>query len=965
MRLLVLVLLFSLSLFAKDTKKAIEVTNLKDGTSIIKINLNYEYTGKISHRIRGSNGSYGINIPIPGYWDVLSVNGYLSYNPSITLDKDTSSGAISLNDTVIKQFRLSDNSGTGIKFKVNPKYLKQYNWIKFEMFQHLTNSKANCDDSLRDDIWTEINLADSYLEFHIRKKPIPEQIDSLTTHMIDSKQYELEPINFVVSEDPTDEELRQYAMLSGAIANSLVYRIAPISVSKDIDFKKHNVIVTTRDKAKDRLAILDNYFFFDHNPLYAINFNSKNSNEVTVWSKDDSKKYSLNKNGITLTSKSAFFGKSLSLYGSKLKLTDLNLEAESEITVSFWFNANRVRGKSTLFSFDKYSLVLNKNSIGFSTGVKGLYGSKYRVKSGWHHIVATFSSTNIKKNKLFIDGKKLTLRKLFTKRRISMLPSFSSEIAIGGRVEDNKYKFKGLIDQVYIFTTSLEDSFVKKLYARSSRYKNMSYNESLFIVEKITHDINIIRNPVYQNKAILLISPKDSSKIDEVIYGFNKKDLSLYTRQGLNIDSVLIPKKAKAYSSPGYIPVDRKIEFNELGYKTKVVKGMYPPAINIKFKVYPDHYFDTKDRIKLHLNYTFPTVLNPDSVSNIFLNDKFAKQINILEAAKSNSLASKSMGLLDFGEDKDISAYLVNKGKNSLRFEFSLVPLKKGGCAAYNKDNLLVMIMDNSYFKLPSSDRWIEMPYMKYINTSAYPYSVYPDLQDTQIVLTNTDVDTIAAAMNFTFYLAHEIESFPYYISVTKSLNKIDKDKQIVIFGTIHDKALQLFSENANISFSDTQMSKEYPFIKRLIQSKDIADDDRLKKFKFVSKMVESSKLDDNLLMQMFQSPFNDEKTVLMFATETASNLNFAVKSILSYEDRHFIDGDTLIYNPNENKGISFNIADKYILTSMNIFDRISLQISLNPIFYLSVLIIIVLIFTWYLRNLLLDFKRAKHPDVE
>jgi len=529
MRLLVLVLLFSLSLFAKDTKKAIEVTNLKDGTSIIKINLNYEYTGKISHRIRGSNGSYGINIPIPGYWDVLSVNGYLSYNPSITLDKDTSSGAISLNDTVIKQFRLSDNSGTGIKFKVNPKYLKQYNWIKFEMFQHLTNSKANCDDSLRDDIWTEINLADSYLEFHIRKKPIPEQIDSLTTHMIDSKQYELEPINFVVSEDPTDEELRQYAMLSGAIANSLVYRIAPISVSKDIDFKKHNVIVTTRDKAKDRLAILDNYFFFDHNPLYAINFNSKNSNEVTVWSKDDSKKYSLNKNGITLTSKSAFFGKSLSLYGSKLKLTDLNLEAESEITVSFWFNANRVRGKSTLFSFDKYSLVLIKNSIGFSTGVKGLYGSKYRVKSGWHHIVATFSSTNIKKNKLFIDGKKLTLRKLFTKRRISMLPSFSSEIAIGGRVEDNKYKFKGLIDQVYIFTTSLEDSFVKKLYARSSRYKNMSYNESLFIVEKITHDINIIRNPVYQNKAILLISPKDSSKIDEVIYGFNKKDLSLYT----------------------------------------------------------------------------------------------------------------------------------------------------------------------------------------------------------------------------------------------------------------------------------------------------------------------------------------------------------------------------------------------------------------------------------------------------
>jgi len=963
MRFIVLFLFLVSIVFGakKDNVSAVNVTELPDGTAIVKIAFNYERPWEKAKRIRGTSGVEGINFPVPGNWEILSVSGYLRYEPSITLDKDTSSGVLSLNDSVVKQFKVFENSKTGVKFRINKNLFKQYNWFKIEMYQHLVKNKLNCEDKTSQDIWTEVDLAESYLEFHVRKKPIPEEIYSLTTHMIDTKQYEIEPINFVISNNVTDKELRYYALLSGAISNALPYRVAPISVSTDIDLKKHNVIVTTQADVKNRLSSLSKYFFFDNDPLYALNFEKE---KIFLWTKDKTKEIPLYGDGVKIFKKGSFFSESIFFQGGKLPLKNLNLESESDLTFSFWFNNKKRKGSSILLSFNSYSLLLNQRSIGFSVTGRELYGNKLRLSKGWHHVVAKMSSTNIKENQLYIDGKHLRLKKIYGKKS-QMMPSFSDTLVLGGKENSNKLLFRGAMDQFYIFNHPLTNAFISELYNRSKKYRSYSYNESLFISEKITHDINVIRNPLHQDKAILVIAPKNKEKIDTVIFGLNKKDLSLYKRQGLNIDSVTIPKPAKAYSSPKYIPVDTEITFKDLGYKTKVIKGVYPPPIDVNFKVYPDHFFGSKERIKLHLNYSFPTVLNGDSVANVFLNKKFAKQINILKASDSNSFALNMGGLIDFGEDKTLSAYLINKGKNNLHFEFSLVPLKKGGCAAYNTENLLVMVSDSSYFSLPESQRWIEMPYMKYVNTAAYPYSIYPDLQDTQLVLTDTKPDTIAAAMNFVFYLAHEIESYPYYIDVVKDLNKVDEHKQLVLFGTIFDKPLQLFSEQANISFNNKVMTKEYPFIKKLVERKEMSDEENLQKYEFVTKMRETNQLDNNLLVQMFQSPFDDEKTVLMFAAQTPKNLNVALNSLLSYSNRHFLEGDTLIYNPTDEKGISFDIADKYILSSMNILDRMSLEISLNPVFYLSILVVIVLIITWFLRSLLLDFKKSKHPHVE
>ncbi len=958
MRLLLLFIFTTTFLFAIKIEKpqTIKIKELKDGTLLVKIALNYENPIEMSRRIRGVDGMYNVALPIPGSWKVLSAKGYLSYSPSILLQKEHSAGVINFNNMNVKQFKLFKYKETGVKFSINPNYIKEYNQLRIEMIQHYTDK---CEDGASSQLWTDINLVKSYIEFHVEKIAIPEEIHSLTTHMLDGKQYKIEPINYVISKDATDEELRNYALITGATANSIQYRMAPISVSNTLKIKEHNVVISTKDKIKEKLIPLKSHFLFQNNPIYSLHFNNKDFKPLL----NNNISLSHSKRGITVQEKDIFHGKSLSLNGGKIVLEELSLKNSDAVTISLWIKPIRKKQNATIFGFDGYKLVLNKRYIGFTTDNKKLYGAKFKSTNRWHHIIATFHHKDIKKNSIYINGKKIKLRRV-SGRAIKKLPSFSSYATLGGQKNSKKFAYYGSMDQFYLFDKALNKKTIDKIYKLAKQNSKKSYSEALFISEKILHDINVLRNPISPNKIILLVAPNEREQIAEVIYGFYKKDLSLYFRQGLNINSVQIPSKAEAYSAKDYIPVQTDISFKELGYDTTVLRGWYPPSISIDFKVYPDHYFNSKDRIEAHLNYVFPTTVNPDSVSNIFINGKFAKQIDIMQVSKTN-IFSKAGGLLDIGDTKELPVYLLDKGHNKIKFEFSLVPNKKNICRIHNTQNLLVMIMDNSYFSLPSSTRWIEMPYMEYIPSSGYPYSIYPDLQDTQIVLTNTDSDTISASMNFIFFLSQEIGGHPYYLNITKNIENANKNRHLVFFGSIHDTKMQEFSKDSPISFDALDITKPYPFIKQFIDKKSIGDDTRLKKYRYISKMKETNQLDENILIQMFQSPYNDEKTALMFVGEKPESLNKGVQSVLSYNNRHYIEGDTLIYNPIVEDGTSFNINDKYILTNMNFIDRISLQIGMNPVLYISVLILFIFLLALLIRKLLLELKRKNHPYVE
>jgi hypothetical protein len=432
-------------------------------------------------------------------------------------------------------------------------------------------------------------------------------------------------------------------------------------------------------------------------------------------------------------------------------------------------------------------LTFSENTIEFiGSGTVKMQANTTSLSDGqWHHITAIISDDRITDNQLYIDGKKIDLLQTDNHRTLNLQDE--TYFALGERF-DNYEVFHGDVDQFYLFDNDLSSKFIEKLYRVSTYHRDHNLNGVLFIDEKISHDINIIQNPYNAQNAIVVIAPENTEKIEQVIAALYKKDdLLLYKGTGLDINQTIIPKPALPYTAKKFVPLDTKIYFKELGYQTKLLKGQSPPKITLDFKVYPDNYFENKDKVNLNLHYVFPMVIHPDSVANIYLNGNFAKQIDIKSNANESRINVEANKLFDWDSLIDMPAYLIGQGFNRLQLDFSLMPEKKNPCEVFNTENLVATVLDNSYFVIPKAKKWIEMPYLQLIANSAYPYSIYPDLQQTTILLTNKQYATIAASMNFIFYLTQQIDSYPYYLNISETLDAKTKASHIIAFGTTND----------------------------------------------------------------------------------------------------------------------------------------------------------------------------------
>jgi hypothetical protein len=956
MRYIAILLLAFLSLYGKNIKHdSIERIDLENGNSILKIHFNYLDTMKNIERVRGIDGFYSLSFPLPNKWEIISANGYIKYTPSILLLKELSSAIVSFNDVVVSQFRIFDKQDSGIKFEINPILFYEHNFLKFEAIQHYT---YECEDGSHTSLWSDIDLDNSYLELLVRPKALEEMISSIKYDVFDDKQYSVTPLNFIVDKKDKNS-LKNYALMSAVASTHLKYRIEEIKVSDTLDPKNHNVIVATKAKAREMLATLSDDYIVDEAPSLSIFFNSKscsswlNASHFATVEPDKT---------VQITKQDAFYGSSAYLNKEKITLKDLKIKNSDAISVAFWFKPKDA-DKATLFGFDTYSLLLFNGNIGFNTSSKDMYGAKYTFnKNEWYHVAATFYKGSVDKNSIMLNGEKLDLKQMYNSYEASNA-IFSNNGYIGSSGLNSRLTFDGYIDQFYMFDHAITTLSAAKLYQYSIKHKQNRATESLFLDDKLAHDINVIQNPTHIDKAIIVVAPEDTSKQKECIYALYKGDLDKYHRQGLDIKSVKIPEPAKAYSANHFIPINKKIYFKELGYDTTFLKGWYPPQIKLKFKVYPDNFFDAKDKVDVHLHSVFPIVIHEDSVLNIFINDIFGDQIDIAQSAQESNIDTFTGRLFNYESTSKIPAYLIGKGLNELRLDTSLVPMKKGACEVYNTENLVASIMDDSYFIIPSSKQWIELPYMEHIKNAQYPYSIYPDLQDTVIYLANNDNETIASAMNFIFYLTQELQSYPFYLNITSDLTDDDKNKNIVVFGTINDEKLQKLSKSAPIVFDKNGMQKDYPYINRFIEHKDILNKDRLKKYRFLSSMQETNLVDDVMIMQMSRSPYNNDKTVLSFSANSPICLNKGVYSIFQYENKNNILGDTVIYDYVNEEGVAYNIKDKYVFSNLSWFETISLLVGLHPIRYLFVFIILLLLASWIVRKFLLKFKEEHHKD--
>ncbi|MDH3348557.1 MAG: cellulose biosynthesis cyclic di-GMP-binding regulatory protein BcsB [Desulfobulbaceae bacterium] len=491
---------------------------------------------------------------------------------------------------------------------------------------------------------------------------------------------------------------------------------------------------------------------------------------------------------------------------------------------------------------------------------------------------------------------------------------------------------------------------------------------------KLSGNINMIANPVDPKRALLVFTGESGEELDRTVQSFPSLDFTIYTDSSITILENVLPRPAEAYSAPYFVPIGKKVLFSELGFSTTTFTGIIDKPGEMSFKIYPDSYFERKGQVKMFLHIIYPRMVRFDSIINLMLNNRFIHQVALDYNEREKDTFVQEW--LDLDRLTEFPVYLVNKGMNNLAINSTMIPFKKGKCEIFNRENLQVTVMDDSYIKLPSDKRWVEMPYLDYIASAAYPYSIYPDLSDTAILLTDTSSTTLATALQTTYFLAKHIDYPPYELTITSVFNEAVKDKQLILIGNSKSSFSQLL-EGAPLYFSEAGTWKKSRFIDRFIESLPYFSPEKLDKKKYAMDTLQANEELTSLVVQMYKSPYNPDKTVLAMLSDDGNHLLAGVRKILSPQMLGSLKGDVTVLSlcedcPDDPTEIApdynvqwFNINPKYYQGDVGQYDKIRFEISENPVQLLIISLFVVITLVLVIRALLKRFKEKHHKNAE
>jgi hypothetical protein len=249
---------------------------------------------------------------------------------------------------------------------------------------------------------------------------------------------------------------------------------------------------------------------------------------------------------------------------------------------------------------------------------------------------------------------------------------------------------------------------------------------------------------------------------------------------------------------------------------------------------------------------------------------------------------------------KELSPYLLEKGENVLNIESVLYPVSEKICGTVN---IRMAIQDDSYVVLPTGSNEIEYPNLKYLDDYNFPFSIYPDLQDTGIVITDFNAETIASAMGIAFQLGKRMKSLGLNLTTTYDMNKV-LEKNIIVVGKQIEAYKPLYAE-APVHISDSGFTKN------------IFDEDRNKTISF----DEVGKFENMVVAQTYQSPFNPDKIVFEVTAKKPRTLLKGVEEGFTKNLGEF-DGDVWFYDIQSEESHSFRYKDTYFISEVKQYEN-------------------------------------------
>ncbi|HYD81031.1 MAG TPA: cellulose biosynthesis cyclic di-GMP-binding regulatory protein BcsB [Paucimonas sp.] len=199
------------------------------------------------------NGSQSLSIPLPERWNVRSAVLTLRYSVSNNLIGEVSQMTVKMNGEPVAQTKLSPQApNVEVAIDIPIGLMKSgYNTLSFHVAQHF--SRQQCEPPCAPDLWTNISVIDSFLQFEYDLKPLPLKLGAASAMIFDPTQFPEVEVHIVTENLAADSATLATVVASG-IARRFDYRKVKFSVSREIRPGIDNVLIGSRNFARKILG---------------------------------------------------------------------------------------------------------------------------------------------------------------------------------------------------------------------------------------------------------------------------------------------------------------------------------------------------------------------------------------------------------------------------------------------------------------------------------------------------------------------------------------------------------------------------------------------------------------------------------------------------------------------------------------------------------------------------------------
>ncbi len=216
----------------------------KAGAETIRLPLQ-QLTALQSLELRCVSDQREIQVPLPERWTLKRLTLHLRYTVSTNLQAESSQLVIRVRNQPIAQARLNPMA-PDVKLGVDiPVSLLTpgYNSLIFQTAQHAQVFAGNkCEAPCSPDMWTNINLLDSYIEMEYDWKRVPTSLSALSNFVFDPRLMPAGDVH-LITEDDSAQSATMAGIVASGIARRFDFRRVSFTVSRTYRPGVDNVLI--------------------------------------------------------------------------------------------------------------------------------------------------------------------------------------------------------------------------------------------------------------------------------------------------------------------------------------------------------------------------------------------------------------------------------------------------------------------------------------------------------------------------------------------------------------------------------------------------------------------------------------------------------------------------------------------------------------------------------------------------